>query len=254
MKTGWKWRFVAHLALAMLLAVPVLFIMGLLVFIFPKVAHRFHMLNVPQPEYVRSTVGFLVNAAETWFLWLPIIIIGWAVFEWRCRSENKSTIRLTVGMWASLVMMAAGVALSAVIVVPLSTLPAIAHMQQPGSIVRQHVAEADASYVQLEQAIDAKDWSRAHESSRQLYRTFRTLRDSGAAAPTLAAMHDRQNIDDVRRLVAEIAERADDVKDSVHPSLNSEVQTLEDFTRLEQSYDELRAKVQGWPPVDESVK
>ncbi len=125
-------------------------------------------------------------------------------------------------------------------------------MQLPGPLVRRHLAEADAAYTQLAQAIEAKDWSHVHESSRQLYRAFSAMRDSGAAAPTLVAMRDSQEIDDIRRLVAELADRADDVRDSMGPGRgNSDVVTPHEFARLKRSYDELRTKVTGWPSVDE---
>ena len=64
MKTGWKWRFVAHVGLALLLTLQVLFVIATLIWIFPKVEYGQAMFEEQFPDYFRfrSTWGYLWGA------------------------------------------------------------------------------------------------------------------------------------------------------------------------------------------------
>ena len=105
MKTGWKWSFVAQLALVVMLVVGYLALLCWARFLIPPLVQGYRELNAPlthlggiAPALIRFS-SFLVG---TWYVWPILLALGWGIFEWRCRSVNKETIRLASGAVACL--------------------------------------------------------------------------------------------------------------------------------------------------------
>ena len=241
----------AHLALAMLIALEVILVLSLAVFILPRVIGEYHILELPLPPYSISVVNIVRMFFESWFIWTALIVIAWAIFEWRYRSENKSTIRLALGSLVSLLMVVLVWAASIAVVIPLFRLPWLIRSQPAESAVFRQVEEVDTALDQLVKAVDAKDWPGARESARRLRHEFQYLTHLGAAAPILAGMDRRGDIDEIRRLVREIEELSDDVADSIRDTTrigeDPELVVPHHFSRLKESYEQLKAKVPGWP-------
>ena len=109
MKTGWKWGFVAQAALVMGLAVGYFALVTWAKFIIPMVVQGHRELAEPA-THLRGLATVLVSFArlmhDTWLLWPILLALGWGVFEWRCRSESKGTIRFATGAVACLAMTA----------------------------------------------------------------------------------------------------------------------------------------------------
>ena len=244
-KAGWKWSFVAHLSLLGLLAVEVMLVLAAAVFILPLLAHEYDRLGVDLPGYSQSAFYLLAGAWETWFVWLPLVALGWLVFEWRCRSGSKPTIRLAIAALAGLAMTVAVCLLSAAVVLPMARLPRLIHLQQTESGIRRTATQAGASFARLSQAVGSQDWAAAEEPAHTLRQSFRLLADAGLAAPALAAMHRREEAHDIRRLLEDLAELSDDVYGSIHRGTGIEAQMH--FLRLKESYERLGGKVPDWP-------
>ena len=251
MKTGWKWNFMAHLVLAMLIALEVIFVLSLAVFILPQVFREYAISELPAPAYLISVENILLMFFESWFIWTALIGIAWAVFEWRCRSENKSTIRLAVGSLVSLGMVVLVCAASIAVLIPLVRLPWLIRSQPAESVVFRQVEEVDTAFDQLVKAVDAQDWPEASESARTLRHEFQYLTRFGSAAPVLAGMDRRADIDEIRRLVREIEDLSDDLADSIRDTTkigeDPELVAPHHFLRLKKSYEQLKQKVPSWP-------
>ncbi|MGB2819535.1 MAG: permease prefix domain 1-containing protein [Phycisphaerae bacterium] len=249
-KTGWKWSFVAHLCLAGVVAVEVMLILALAVFILPLLTHEYGRLGANLPGYSQSAFWLLAGAWETWFVWLAVIAVAWGIFEWRCRSENKRTIRLAIGALAGLVVTVAAWLISAAVVVPMVRLPQMIRSQQTPSGIRRTVAQAGASFERLSRAADSRDWAGAEEPAHALRQSLRLLADTHLAAAALAAMHQREDVRDIRLLLDDLAELSEDVYDSIHRGTGIEAQIH--FLRLKESYEQLGVKVRDWPSAPPS--
>ncbi len=244
-KAGWKWGFIAHLSLLGLLAAEVMLLLAAAVFILPLLAHEYQRLGVNLPGYSQSAFYLLAGAWETWYVWLPVVALGWLIFEWRCRSGSKPTIRLAIAALAGLAMTVAVCLLSAAVVVPMARVPRLIHSQQTESGIRRTATQAGASFARLSQAVGSQDWAAAEEPAHTLRQSLRLLADAGLAAPALAAMHRREEVRDIRLLLEDLAELSDDVCDSIHRGTGIEAQMH--FLRLKESYEGLGVKVPGWP-------
>ncbi len=75
----------------------------------------------------------------------------------------------------------------------------------------------------------------------------------GAAAPTLAAMHDRRATEDIRGLMSRLVEQARQLDNSIRSGQRTQASAFppEGFEQFKQLHDQLKAKVKGWPSADE---
>lgn len=244
MKTGWKWSFVAHLLLAMVLAGEFLFLISACVFILPRMLHEYATWELTLPSFSQSVFAFLIGMLDTYLpLWLPIVLVGWAVFEWRCHSESKPVIRLAGGALASLgtmvvLFLASGAFLLAFIL--LLTTP------EAGQLIHRKAARASGSFALLARAGERGDWSAAGESARTLRGHLRALNRTSLAMPVLIGMDAAEDLPETRKLLDDATELSDDLADGIRDgAAEAEVRTR--LSRLKVSYERLLEKVPGWP-------
>jgi hypothetical protein len=121
MRAKWLWATWAHVALAVTIVLEVLFLVLAEVFITPKVKKIMHDtgFNWHGVDWAPSFFGWLgwISDNVTW--WLLLALILWAVFEWRVRSENKSLMRLSAFLTASVGLMVGIVFTAAALLIPL---------------------------------------------------------------------------------------------------------------------------------------
>ncbi|UCD27917.1 MAG: hypothetical protein JSV03_12540, partial [Planctomycetota bacterium] len=239
MKSGWKWSFVAHLMLAMVIAVEVILISALVVAVFPRLVHEYEILGRQSPEIFKSVFRWIRILVDTWYIWVAIIAAGWGIFEWKCRSENKSIIRMTFGTLGSLVMLLLVCLVSLSVVFSYYQLPGLTRMQQTESVVLVEVTRADTSFSRLSRAVEEQDWEAANNSTGTLLDVFLSLDHMGSAAPTLVGLERRGEIDGIRRLIKRMVELSWHVhRGVIH---ESESQTKHYFNQLEETYGQLKA-------------
>jgi hypothetical protein len=103
MRAKWLWASWAHLALALVIVLELLFITCTVIFIIPK----FQMLlreGLLDPEILNkegvswmpwflATLKAVAGGYTTWLLLGAAVT--WGLFEWRVQSENKPLIRLS---------------------------------------------------------------------------------------------------------------------------------------------------------------
>ena len=244
MKTGWKWTFGAHIALALVIVLQVFFVM-VSTMIFPHVVNEYDMLEAELPGYARSVLSFLRILDGYWIVWVIPLALIWTIFEWKCRSENKSRIRLACGALIALGMGVLVWAVSIATVIPLAQLSGLARRQHPESAILGKVVEADAQFKHLSEAIERQDWPVVRQSAHELQWAFEWLERRGSSAPTLVAMDKREDFDNIRQLFENIAGLSDDISDSIRDMEDPELAVPHYFSQLEESYKQLKAKAPG---------
>ena len=248
MKTGWKWSFVAHLALATVLAGLVFFILFVLVFITPKLCGEYAELQVPLPAYAAAATRFAIRFCEAWFIWLPVVAVGWAVFERKCHSENKSVIRLGMGGLACVALTGFVFLLSVTTMVALVELRGFTRQQQRESAIVRKFTESAESVNKLEQALKQRDRQAARESQRALSGTFGLLEGIGTAEAALSSADTRDRLDETRRLLEKVHDATSAIGSDLHVVRMTDglqERMLGALSRLKESYDQLAANVAG---------
>ena len=130
-KSKFIWTTWAHLALAAVIIVQILFITASMIFVMPKCMQIVKDAGASFDSFLPGSTPFLRGVAWTsqywWLLAIVLLAIGF-FFERRVRSENKSFIRLTA--WGTLAfgLTAAAVMTAAVMTIPgVSVAPALIH-------------------------------------------------------------------------------------------------------------------------------
>ncbi len=206
MKARWLWTTWAHLALAGVIAVEFLFFSAAMIFIVPKYIKFLDegWIDAQEPqtrELVSETIWCLREMNQvggSWWMYLVPLAVGWGLFEWRMRSENKSLIRLSAMGTAALALMAAVLLTGSALVIPMTVALDTMNQRIPEPIVHQHVTKIDVSVGKLRQAIDEHDWRAIREHSGQALLEMDRLARMGAAAPVLESLHEQSKVDDLR--------------------------------------------------------
>ena len=245
LKTGRLWNLVAHIALGLVLAVEALFVCSAAVYIFPKLESSYMNLGEPLPEYPRWVMDLNSSLLSNWFVWLPLVVIAWGLFEWRYRGENKSGVRLAAGGVASLGMMAIVFTVTVAMVVPFALLPGMIQMQRAETVVLEKTLQAETSFNQLSRAIDREDWPAATKSGQELRNALEFLARTGSAVPALAVLNRQEELDEIRDLLTRVSEISNKVYSSSHKKDREELK--KHYSDLEEAYGLLAGKVEGWP-------
>ncbi|UCG57188.1 MAG: hypothetical protein JSU70_20275 [Phycisphaerales bacterium] len=262
MKTGWKWSFVAHVALILTIAAEVFLVVAPPLYILPQIFALHEHLGTPTFAYLGTIRGFLglLLFDLFWIPWLCMLLVlaGWGVFEWKYRSENKSTVRLAGLSLVSFVMFLLLAMICVPMTIDLAILPGQIYElqvnltpQQAQSIVFPRIAEGDAAFEELSAAIDREDWQAMDLSAKQLSDTYQSLRDISGGTMVLAGENQRNNLEEIRYLIREIEEFSDKIhhrfvtyeySKSQDKDNNLKLRTLTYFKRLQEYYSQLRTK------------
>jgi len=249
MKTGWKWSFVATVALFGVIAAEVALVLCMVVFVFPKIQDTYEsILGMDAPGYYVATlhvVRFLFRGAS-WGI-LGLFIAAWALFEWRNKSENKPVIRLGAGAVIALAVTIATWWVAFATIVPLA--------QTSGFIMRQDLRPTAAAatknaaiaFADLRSSVAAKDWNAATRALGHLNRAINPLRQRPAAAATLVAMRRPQDIERAQQLLDEMAEKAENLFLTINRDPKPEkVSSLapRDFEELSKSWETFCKEIQ----------
>lgn len=241
MKTDWKWNFAAQFGLLAIMAVAAFMIGSAFVFVVPIVVKSHVDLGITLPNYLIQSISVADLIHHTIWFWLIALAGGVALFEWKCRSENKTLIRLVAGVASSLVLVALAFWVAAAVVIPLVQARHAAMDQQNESVVIARILEAHESYQQLAQAIEEEDWQAADDPATEVRDAYRFLRDMGTARVVLANESELGSSAEIHRLTAEIADFSDELHDAIRDNKDRSV-TLEYFSQLKETYSQLETK------------
>ena len=261
MKTGWKWNFVAHAALVSTIAVEGLLAAAALVFVAPYLKMWHEELGSPLFLHIDAILGLAGSFAYD-FLWVPCLLVplaGWGLFEWKYRSEHKSTVRLgalslvALAMFFVMATICVPMGLDSIIFVgKINKLHMDMTPHQAQRIVFPKIVEGEAAFEELRAAVSREDWPAVGRSAERLEDAFDSVQDVGNSAFVLAGENQRGNLDDIGRLAREIEESGDAIHDRFRTYERSKSQVQDDaslklkvrtyFKQLEESYAELRTK------------
>jgi hypothetical protein len=179
MKAKWLWSTWAHMALVLVIALEVLFVGSVVVFILPRFRDFYDRgwlgtteNFAPIEKWAFNFFLALLAAIQNWAWWVIPLAVLWILFEWRARSENKSTIRLSLLGTAAVSLLLVSLLTASFMILPMAgEMPRIAYRDQTSDI-RSCVSELDASLPALESAITAKDWAKVQTT---LYATSQAV-------------------------------------------------------------------------------
>lgn len=212
MRAKWLWTTWAHLALAIVISLEVLFICGSMVFLVP----RFEYLAVhvwrggtsmgDGPEFLDWSLGFLGNMI--WWMrnwWIPTVIVAmlWFIFEWRVRTENKTMMRLggmsalAIGLTVVLLTMMVAIAMPPLLSAPTLRLEPQEHL----ALVEQRLENAASA---MDAAASRGDWGELEKQSREISYAAETLYSAWVFQPPLSDVQSKRR-SEVSRIVHHVA-------------------------------------------------
>jgi len=166
MTSEWKWAFVGHFALLLVIAVQLLLISAIAVMIMPIVVEHYSSLQLDAPRYLTGMIDALRFFERTWYVWASLLLLGVVMFEWRGPKTGKSVIRLGIGASTALALTVAAVLVTAGVIVPLVQVSRELRQAAPESAILQAVDEGNALHTQLTRKVAGGDWDNPVRRSR----------------------------------------------------------------------------------------
>jgi hypothetical protein len=205
MRAKWLWTTWAHLALAVVIALEVMWITFAVIFLVP----RFERLL--RDELIDSTI--LHDQGIDWMIsflqglrtvgggyatfWLLGAALAVGLFEWRVRSENKSLMRLSLLGTAAIGLLMAAVLTAAALVIPYQ-LGAPATGRLARSFALDQIATIDTSVAALEPALAKKDWPVLQGHLERASQALDNLANARPAIHALASGNPPPKVDELR--------------------------------------------------------
>ena len=258
MKMGWKWSFVAQTALALAIVAELYLVAAAVVYVLPGLSRWHRDLGTPTIAGL-PTIQWLAHAMYMDWLWIPCllpVLAGWGLFEWKCRGENKSVLRLAGLSMVSLAMFLVLAAVCVPMVVDLAILPQQIHdlqvnlsPQRAERILVPKIADGDDAFEELRAAIEREDWPAADLAAQQVSDVYSSLADASAGAILLAGETRRGNLDEIRHHIDEIAASSERIHHQFREFERSGSKAAEELkarirTRFK-GLDESRSKLAG---------
>jgi hypothetical protein len=161
MKSGWKWSFAAMAILLIVMVGQLFLTAALFIFIFPRLQETYvTLLDERVPPLVVDTLRVAqIFRSEFVLLWgLPAAVAAiWALFEWRCKSENKPVIRLAGAAFATFLASAAFCFVAVVTVIALTLQTVSAFNADPRPYAVRALSDAERAMSDLHDAMASKD-------------------------------------------------------------------------------------------------
>ncbi|HEX4590964.1 MAG TPA: permease prefix domain 1-containing protein [Gemmataceae bacterium] len=221
MRAKWLWATWAHAALAVVIALEVLFITFNVVFLVPKF-QKLMQDGVIDPTAVEeqginwmptylNRVSYIGGHYTTGLLFLAIAAVG--LFEWRVRGENKSLVRLSLLGTVAVGLLVVGVLQAGSLVIPFEVAaPALGRMSRPWAV--QQVTAVGTAIDRMEKALPTKDWAGLEEPSKQAADGLANLA-AGPALPSLTKWNQPPTADDLRAAWRAATEQRREVQEAV---------------------------------------
>jgi len=184
------------------------------------------------------------------------VLAGWGLFEWKCRGENKSVLRLAGLSMVSLAMFLVLAAVCVPMVIDLAMLPrqidelrVNLSPQQAERIIVPRIVDGDDAFRDLRAAIEREDWPAADLAAKQLNDAYSSLADASAGTILLAGETRRANLDEICYRIDEIAELSERIHHQFREFEYSRNKVVEELKAKIQTHfeelDESRSKLAG---------
>jgi hypothetical protein len=246
MKSGWKWSFVAHLMLGVLVLAEILLIFGAACYVFPVIEMEYKTLGLELPSYWQTTLSILRTVVVWQGLLVALLVLAIGVFEWRYRGENKPMVRLAAGGVAGVVLMGLVSVVAFASTVPLVQLHFQLDSERAVAVVRRDAVEAEAAYQEILRAFAAEQPRNAAAGAHRLHSAMSDLKRSWVGTLGLAALEQESRLGSLRDLVREVENCARDLSRPESDTLTGE-ERKRGYERLRSAYERLSSAVEGWP-------
>jgi hypothetical protein len=205
MRAKWLWATWAHLALAGVIALEVLWITFAVIFLVPKFQRLTRDGLIDPAVLAEQGVGWMASFLgglsyvgghyTTWLLLAAVVACG--LFEWRVRGENKSLIRLSAwGTLAALLMVPAVLTAGSLVIPYQLAAPSSGRIAK--SFATEQIANIDTSSAAIEQALAKKDWGALQEQTNRAAEALDRLAAAGPAVGSLTPRYGPPTLDEVR--------------------------------------------------------
>ncbi len=204
MRAKWLWTTWAYLAVVLVIALDVLFIVFNVVYIIPKLQKLTHDGVVDTAILEKTSVswmpGFLNRLSYIGGQYTTQMLLAaaaaWGLLEWRVKSENKPFIRLAVLGTAAVALMVVIVFMAGSMVITFCVgVPAVGQMARP--FAEQQIATIDSSLEGLDQALAKKDWEGVNDKTDRAAGAMNRLL-TGPALVSLTRWNERPTLEDLR--------------------------------------------------------
>jgi hypothetical protein len=205
MRAKWLWATWAHLAMAVVIVLNVIWITFANIYLVPKFQKLMRdgtidaaILEDLGVRWMASFLEALSNAVgryTTWLLLAATVVCG--LFEWRVRSENKSFIRLSVWGTAAVALLVFGILTAGSLVIPYQlAAPAVGRIGRPFAV--QQLASIDDSIAALEKGLAIKNWDTIQAQASQASQALDKLVASAPAVYSLTSPHEARGLEGLR--------------------------------------------------------
>jgi hypothetical protein len=206
MRAKWLWMTWAHLALAGVIVLEVMWLTFANMFLVPRFQKlkRFGVIDpaILEEERITWMASFLDGLNEVGRRYTPWLLLSAAVvcglFEWRVRSENKSFIRLSAWGTAAVGLMVAGILTAASLVIPsyVVVMPVIGPIAHPFAM--RQFDSIDESIAALEKAMANKNWDLIQRLANYASQSVNRLAAVAPKVQSLAPKNESLNLEKLR--------------------------------------------------------
>jgi hypothetical protein len=199
MKARWLWTTWACVALVLVIAGELLWIAFASTYLTPKFERltRDWLIDPNQLDDFRMgwVVSFLrgvSNLGRYTVLILLLVVVGWGLFEWRVKSENKPFMRLSALGTAAVGLLIVAVLVAGCLIIPYQ-LSAPASGKVARLYAQEQIAKVDASVGAVEQALTKKDWEALRENANRAAQVMDRLTSAPPAVGALTPFYGEVN-------------------------------------------------------------
>ena len=245
MRAKWLWMTWAHLALALVIVLEVLWISFADIFLIPKFQKLMRDGLIDPAILEKAGATWMASFLEdlryvgvhytTWLVLLTALVC--ALFEWRVRSENKSFIRLSFWGTAAVVLMVPAILTAGSLVLPYM-LAAPAFRVVARTFAMEQIDAINKSSVALEEALAKEDWDGISVHSRQ---ASQAIGDLMASAPALGSLTSDQSPFTLERLRTLFTSANESLLDARQAAMNRNKAKMEiALRRFHELYEPVR--------------
>ena len=241
MKSKWIWNFAVHFGLLMIIAAAVSCCVFILLWIVPLVTRWYHEIGAGLPAYYLKAISISVHIHNWWWVWLIGIVVVVGLFEWKCKSENKSMIRAAMSVGASLLSVGFAFYLIIATVIVLVLFPQVRSEHWNESFIASKAVSADHSYRRLALAMEKQDWPNIKEATHLIGNSYRILEHWDAMAIILPSETQYDGVKELRQLIREVGEKNDELRSAIYR--HQELSVIQErFAELQEVYSRLKEK------------
>lgn len=208
MKAKWLWSTWAHVTLLLTIAVELIAIICTTVLVLPKFEEIMHdiwdspRLEAPEWDSIRLRAHGVFEVLRDLGNATPWILLGllvaWALFEWRVRSENKSFMRLSAMGLIAIMLGVLSTALFAAMIIPTSIAVPIMQTERPEAVVAYQNQRLNDAISAVETSAAEHDWMRVGDPMSSAGRAMDTLNAFGGTGPSIVASHHKEELNATR--------------------------------------------------------